>query len=201
MDNGFEYNFEETDRALEWARINLPPYYYDKIKKSYDMLTIRTILCVVLCIPIIIVFFLIATYTPFTSKSEANTLPDGATTSREASIDYDDNFYWTYDSKKYEGALADYGLNPDNYKFGDKVTIYIDDEQNVYDVTELKEGISPREIEQIIGFAGTIILPIIIILCIYLPIAFNTFGKPCRKYFNWFRKRNSTIDELYAILK
>ncbi len=201
MDYNYDYDhlFAETKMMLEWARTHLPPYYYEKIKISYDKLTTGTILCFVFCIPIIVAFVLITIFTPFSNNTKNNNLPNGATTSREASIDYDGNFYWAHDSKRYEEALADYGLNPDDYEFGDKVTIYIDDEQNVYKVTEFTEKPFSLNTEVIIGCLGASITPILTLI-VYLLISFNTFGKPFRRYRKWYNKRNSTIEELYMLL-
>ncbi len=126
--------------------------------------------------------------TPFSNKAEADATPNGATSSKIARVDYDDNFYWTHDSKKYEEALEDYGLNSDNFRAGDKVIIYIDDAQNVFKVTKQKEGISLRDLEIIIGSIGAFVVPIIIMVCIYIPIAFTTFGKPWRTFIRWYNK-------------
>ena len=57
-----------------------------------------------------------------------------------ARVDYDGNFFWTHDSKKYEYPLKDYGFDPNDYTFGDKVNVYVDDAQNVIKVTAVQEG-------------------------------------------------------------
>ena len=175
--------------ALDWAEDNLPPEQYNEIRTSYDKTSIRTIIFVICCIPIMCAFLFLVFYAPFSKEAEAETTPKGATLTKTAHIDYDDNFYWTHDSKKYECALADYGLNPDNYKPNDKLTVYLDDNQNVLKVTDIEEGLSVRDIEILVGVIGSIVVPVLLITCVYIPIAYSTFGKPWRKFIREYYKR------------
>ena len=175
-------NLQSNRFALEWARCNLPPQQYYEIHKSYYATRRRTLIFVLCNIPIMVAFLLLIFCAPFSKKAEADAAPSGATTCKTARIDYDGNFYWTHDSQKYEEALDDFGLNPDSFQPGDTVTIYIDDYQNVLKVTEAKEGLDIRDMEILVGSIGAIVVPIILILCIYIPIAFTTFGKPWRTF-------------------
>lgn len=174
--------------ALEWARRNLPPQQYYEIETSYYSTIKYTTIFVICCIPIIFAFVFIVIFAPFSNKAEAASMPSGATTSRTARIDYYGNFYWTHDSRKYEDALENYGLNPDNYMPGDIIKIYIDDAQNVIKATDIEEGLSLREIEIIVGSIGAFVVPLFLILCIYLPIAFTTFSKPWRNFIRAYNK-------------
>ena len=183
------YRHYKNKYALEWARRNLPPQQYNWIYNSYKKTRNRTVVCVLCCMPIMLLFLFIALYNPFSRKAEAEATPYGATSSREARVDYDGNFYWTHDSRKYEASLADFGLDPDSFRPNDTVTIYIDDYQNVYKVTEQEEGLQLNEIELLVGTICAIVIPVIIITCIYVPIAITTFGKPWREYMKWFNKR------------
>ena len=62
-------------------------------------------------------------------RVEAKNTPQNATDYVLARVDYDGNFYWTQDSQKYEHPLANYGLSPDEYEFGDELKVYVDNEQ------------------------------------------------------------------------
>ena len=191
------YLNDESDVLLNWAKTNLQPHHYNKIKSSHNKLVWGTVLFIFACAAILCIIVYNA---PFTKDSTANLLPKGATSSREASIDYDDNFYWTYDSKKYEAALEDYGFNPDDFEYGDKVIIYIDDDQNIIKVTKPKEDLTSDELKSNIALACAIIL-ILIGPCIYIPIALTTFGKTWHSYRKWYKSKNPTMDTLYKILE
>ncbi len=181
------FNFKAHEFALRWAKEHLPEEKYREINHSYNRTLKRTLLFVVLCfVPIVFAFCAFVIAAPFSSQAEANATPAGATGYVLARVDYDGNFYWTHDSKVYEHPLAEYGLDAESYQFGDKLKVYTDDAQNVLAVTEVQEGLSARDIEMLIGIAGAILVPLLITLCIYLPVAKLTFGKAwytfCREY-------------------
>ena len=123
-----------------------------------------TIIFVVCCIPVMIAFLSLVINAPFSKRAEEANTPDGATGYVMARADYDGNFYWTHDSKKYEYALEDYGLSPENYEFGDEVKVYV-------------------------GVIGAILVPTLLLLCVYMPIAYHTFGKPWIKFYREFKNR------------
>lgn len=125
-------HFKAQRFALMWAKEHLPEEQYQEIKKSYDSLLKRTTAFVLLgCIPIILAFLLLAIYTPVSKGMEKAAVPEGATGSVMARVDYDGNFYWTQDSKKYEYALQDYGIAAEQYEFGDQVKVYVNDAQKI----------------------------------------------------------------------
>ncbi len=176
--------------ALKWAKEHLPEEEYKEIKKSYNLLMRRTALFVVICcIPIMIAFTFLAFNAPFSKSVEDAATPDGATGYVMARTDYDGNFYWTHDSKKYEYALKDYGLSSENYKFGDKVKVYVNDEQNIIKVTAVGDDSNIRNIEVGVGAIGSILVPALLILCVYRPIAYRTFGKTWVEFYRDFGSR------------
>lgn len=176
-------NFAAHQLALDYAKKNLPEEEYNKIKKSYYAIIIWTVLYMVVCVlPIVFVSTGIAVGAPFSRQFEADTTPANATDYKLARVDYDDNFYWTHDSVKYEYALADYGFAPEDYEFGDKVKVYVDDAQNIIKIVEYKEGMSVRDMEIIIGASVAILVPVLLTLCVYVPIVYFTFGKPWREF-------------------
>ncbi len=125
---------------------------------------------------------------PFSQRYEAQNMPENATGCISATVDYDGNFFWTHDSVAYEHPLEEYGLSPEDYEFKDKVKVYIDDMQNVIKVTEEDKGMSFREKEVLIGVIGSILVPCLLLICLYIPIAYRTFGKPWIEFYTEFRR-------------
>lgn len=119
-------------------------------------------------------------------RIELENMPKGAIASVNARVDYDGNFFWTYDSQKYEYALKDYGISPEGYRFGDKVKVFIDDEQNAIQVTTVEEGLDARDKDLLVGSVIALLVPILLITCVYMPIAYSTFGKPWREFIREF---------------
>lgn len=184
---GTLFRLRRMRNALNWAKMYLPPQQYSIIDKSYRNVIISTVICCLCCLPFSFLCAVIVIFAPFSHMSEDNAMPIGATTSREARIDYDDNFYWTYDSKVYKEALEDYGLNPDDYEPHDTITIYIDDDQNVYKVSNTDNN-QLRQKEIIIGTIIGFAIPILILL-ITIPIICTKIGKPLRDYLKWYYQR------------
>ena len=79
-------------------------------------------------------------------------------------------------------------LSPDEYEFGDELKVYVDNEQNVIQVTNVEEGLTVREMEVLVGLLGSILVPILLLLCVYMPIAYYTFGKPWREFCREFNR-------------
>lgn len=180
------FNFAAQRFALMWAKEHLPEQEYEEIKKSYNLLLKWTTVFVLCCIPIIIAFLFLVFNAPFSTKAETTATPDGATGYVMARVDYDGNFYWTNDSKTYEYALKDYVSIPENFEFGDKLKVYVNDEQEVITVTTDEKVSAIRHIEVGVGTIGAILVPILLILGVYVPIAYRTFGKPWREFYRKF---------------
>lgn len=175
-------NFAEQRLALKWAEEHLSEDQYLEIQTSYNKLFKRTTLFIVLCcIPIMIVLLFLAFRTPFSISMENQSMPGDATHYVMAKVDYDGNFYWTSDSKIYEYSLKEYGLAPEKYEFGNEVKVYIDDEQNIIKVSEIEKSVNMKQIEFGVGIIGSILVPALLIMCVYYPLARRTFGK------NWFK--------------
>ena len=173
--------------ALQWARAYLPPHQYYEISRSHKRTIVSTIACCLSTMPIIFICAGIAMLTPFSHLVETGAMPSGATTSREARIDYDDNVYWTYDSKVYKEPIEDYGLNPDDYKPQQVVTIYIDDEQNLYKISD-DSNEDFREKEIIISAICAFVIPIII-MAIGITIIVTKTAKPFKDFLKWYNQR------------
>lgn len=183
------FHFKAQRLALRWAKENLPKEKYQEIHRSYHTMKKRTTLFIlVCCLPIIMGFTYLAIDAPISKRVEAKNTPQNATDYVLTRVDYDGNFYWTYDSQKYEHPLANYGLSPDEYEFGDELKVYVDNEQNVIQVTNVEEGLTVREMEVLVGLLESILVPILLLLCVYMPIAYYTFGKPWREFCREFNR-------------
>lgn len=167
-------NREAHRYALLWAKEHLPRETYQTIQRSYDATWKRTLLFALLCLlPLMLAFFSLIFFAPLSQSEDA--LPAGASEVIEARVDY---FYWTHDSQVYEHPLEAYGLSAQELEVNDRVQVYVDEAQNVVRAEPLEEGTSMREIE-----IGGILAPVLITLCIYLPIANRTFAKPWRTFY------------------
>ena len=184
------FHFMAHQFALRWAKENLPEEKYQRVAKSYRITFKRTLIFVVVCcIPVLILFLSLIFCAPFSQREEANATPEGATGYVLARVDYDGNFYWTHDSKKYEFPLNAYGLAPQEYGFGDQLKVYVDDAQNIIQVTAVEEGLTTREVEILVGIVGGILAPVLLIFCVYYPIASRTFARPWREFYREFHKK------------
>lgn len=173
-------NREAHQYALLWAKEHLPRETYHTIQRSYDATQKRTLLFALLClIPLMLAFFSLIFFAPFSQSEDA--LPTGASDVVEARVDYDGNFYWTHDSQVYEHPLEAYGLSAQELEGNDRVQVYVDEAQNVVRAEPLEEGTSMRVIE-----ISGILAPVLITLCIYLPIANRTFAKPWRTFYQTY---------------
>lgn len=173
-------NREAHRYALLWAKEHLPRETYHTIQRSYDATQKRTLLFALLClIPLMLAFFSLIFFASLSQSEDA--LPAGASEVIEARVDYDGNFYWTHDSQVYEHPLEAYGLSAQELEVNDRVQVYVDEAQNVVRAEPLEEGTSMREIE-----IGGILAPVLITLCIYLPIANRTFAKPWRTFYQTY---------------
>lgn len=183
--------------ALQWAKEHLPEEKYREIEWSYRALSKRSLVFVICCVPIMIVLLLFAFYAPFSTKIEAAAVPEGARESVLARVDYDGNFYWTQDSEIYEYALKDYGLSPESFEFGDRVKVYLDDVGNIVTVTGGGEGNKIRNLELAVGVFGAILVPTVLIVGIYMPIAYRSFGKKWIQFYREYEGREKGSGDMY----
>lgn len=182
--------FKAHKFALLWAKENLPEEKYQEICKSYHAILKWTAIFILVCwLPIIITFSSLVFNSPISKRTEAENTPENATSYVLARVDYDGNFYWTHDSQKYEYPLKNYSLSPNEYEFGDNVKVFLDDAQNIVEVTAVEKGFTVREMEVLIGVLGGILVPVLLMLCIHVPIAYHTYGKPWRMFAREFDER------------
>lgn len=182
-------NFAAQRIALRWAKEHLPEEEYREIEKSYNVMLKWSVVFVIACIPVILAFMLLIFNAPFSKKAEAAAAPDGAARYVMARADYDGNFYWTYNSRKYEHALKDYGLSPEDFEFGDEIKVYVTDAQDVIKVTAVDDTANIRNIEVGVGVLGSILVPVLLIVGVYIPVADRTFGRRWVEFYREFSSR------------
>ena len=175
--------FAEHRLALKWAKEHLPEDEYRRIDESYRLLLKWTAVFVLCCIPIMFACLSLVFFAPFSRMAENAARPDGASDYVMARINYDGAFYWTHDSQVYEHALSDYGLSPEDYAFGDRVKVYVDEAQNVIGVRADADPSRIREIEVVVGIVATIVVPTLLILAVYRPIAQRSFGREWAEFY------------------
>lgn len=180
---GTAMRFASNEIALRWAKANLPKEEYNKIEKSYKTMLKKTTIFVLLVICPIVIFFTIWMMTsPITKYTYEASKPAGATSYHNARIDYDGNFWWTYDSKVYEYPLEQYGFAVSDYEFGDEVKVWVDDNQDIIKVEDTSDEPDIMTIEVCTCVFGVIVLPVILVL-LYRHRAIHTFGKPWHDFY------------------
>lgn len=180
---GTAMRFASNEIALRWAKANLPKEEYNKIEKSYKTMLKKTTIFVLLVICPIVIFFTIWMMTsPITKYTYEASKPAGATSYHNARIDYDGNFWWTYDSKVYEYSLEQYGFAVSDYEFGDEVKVWVDDNQGIIKVEDTGDEPDVMTIEVCTCVFGVIVLPVMLVL-LYRHRVLHTFGKPWHDFY------------------
>lgn len=180
---GTAMRFASNEIALRWAKANLPKEEYNKIEKSYKTMLKKTTIFVLLVIcPIVILFTIWMMTSPITKYTYEASKPAGATSYHNARIDYDGNFWWTYDSKVYEYPLEQYGFAVSDYEFGNEVKVWVDDNQGIIKVEDTGDEPDVMTIEVCTCVFGVIVLPVMLVL-LYRHRALHTFGKPWHDFY------------------
>lgn len=180
---GTAMRFASNEIALRWAKANLPKEEYNKIEKSYKTMLKKTTIFVLLVICPIVIFFTIWMMTsPITKYTYEASKPAGATSYHNARVDYDGNFWWTYDSKVYEYPLEQYGFAVSDYEFGNEVKVWVDDNQGIIKVEDTGDESDVMTIEVCTCVFGVIVLPVMLVL-LYRHRALHTFGKPWHDFY------------------
>lgn len=185
MDKREANSFERQRFALNWAKENLPEEKYNEINKAYKKLLKTALIFVSLCAVSIIVTFSSILFIPSSKRIDYSILPEGATEYVFAHVDYDDNFWWTNDSIKYEHPICEYGMSPQDYEFGDTLVVYLDEAQNVIKVIEYTETPVLQTSEILVRITLGVVLPLAA-LVVYFSNAKRTYGKPWYEFYEGF---------------
>lgn len=145
-------------------------------KKAY----IRSIIIILIIIFFIMIPLCIHTLVKTSRKPK---YPDGATKLVRGHISlYDDTFWYTDSSKKYEFDLSDY--TNDTFENGEIINIYLDDNNNVVSIFHKDENKGYYDISK--DVAVMLLVPIILLLLHYL-ISGKTYCKWWYLYMEWYR--------------
>lgn len=143
--------------------------------KRFNIITILIILLVMLPL-----FFY--TLISFANSIDNPKYPPGATKEVRGHISlYEETFWYTDSSQKYEFSLADYNIN-DSYEPGEIVKIYLDNNNNVISVAPKTED-KGLFISIILMFA----LPIILLI-VHSLIGRKTYAKNWYLYVRWYKQ-------------
>lgn len=167
----------DQDESLEKERPFMEPEKYEAVVNAEKAVFGWALFIVFFVIaPLIVLFSVIAIKCPITNAVKQNIEPAGTVSMQVARVDYEGDFWWRQNSEEHEYSLADYGLDPQNYEYGDQVFVYLDADANVLAVNDTDKVGVTRAWEQGISMAGAIILPIIICVVFYLK-ARSGFGR------------------------
>ncbi len=172
--------FVSNHIKLDWAKNNLDAETYMKIKKSYNDI-IKYTLIVTLTLTVIVFIAITAAFSIQDSvRSEYDTWKRGHVSG---------NTVWYIKNVKYEVEMSDYGYNSTDFAEGDFFRVYLDENGEVLKILS-DEDVNKTLEDNLaaIAMVGSLLFMLIVLLCIHLPIAINTYGKLWRKYGVWFEK-------------
>ena len=175
------FNLKKIDRVLNYID-NHPSKQGEKAKKSYKKY-LTTIIITIIVIAVISGFFIIKSIKK--NQEKLSYLPEGATTRIVGHVSlYDDTFWYTKDSQKYEYKLNEYNVNKEKAK-EKGIIIYLDDNNEAVSVDYDDKDVSVlQELKPLILGLVFIILGTII----YIHITRATIGKDFYLYSEWYSK-------------
>lgn len=170
--------FESNKMSLMWAKENLNKDIYIKIEKSYEDIIKYTVIVMVV---LILIYFIVV-------LTQVSTMDKYSSDSTRTAHVYKDKIWYIQNDKK-EINLSDYGYNYKDYSENEQFIVYLDKDYNVINISPLKDVQNEKHSPAIIMVLGLVLI-IIIILCIYVPICYNTFGRNWRKFCKWYNNGN-----------
>ena len=180
-------NFLSNQVKLEWAKRNLDTDTYNKIKRSYNSVIKYTLIVTL----VLVVMIFVAITMAFSAQASVHSAYD---TWKKGHVS--GNIVWYINNDKYEVELSDHGYNPADFSDGDIFRVYLDESGSVIKI--LSDNDVNKTMEDNIAaivMVGSLIIMIIVLLCIHLPIAINTYGKIWHKYGIWFGKADLGRDK------
>lgn len=177
------FRFFNNIVMLNWAKENLDNDTFKIIQKSYKDIKKYTVIIMVLLMLTYSVVLL--PQISIIDKYSADLTRQGHVSGKKV---------WYIKNDKKELNLSDYGYNYNDYKENDKFVVYLDKNYNVKDIAPLEE-VQNEKNKPFIIMIGGIVLIIFIILFIYVPIAYNTFGKAWGQFNRWYEKANLKEDK------
>lgn len=170
-------NMAEQKRILNFINSH-PEKQGELAKKEYKRFNLITILIIFL-----VMFPLcISTILSLTNSFDNPEYPNGATQEISGRISlYEDTFWYTDSSQKYEFAFEDYNID-DSFEPGENILIYLDDNNNIVSVAHKTEDY---------GLFINIILMFVIPIVLLLSHAFvgrKTYAKNWTLYAQWYKQ-------------
>lgn len=179
-------NILSNHTKLEWAKWNLDAGTYGKIKKSYNDIIKYTVITTVILTIIVFIAITMAFSAQASVRSAYSTWKIG-----HASEDK----VWYINNIKYEVNMSDYGYDAANFSVGDNFRVYLDQNDEVIKISSDDDVNKLMEDDLVaVVMVGSLLFMIVVLLCIHVPIAFNTYGKIWRKYGVWFEKADVNND-------
>lgn len=178
-------NFASAELKRDWAKNHLDHYTYARVEKSRKATLVNTTIFVVF----LVVLFGIAVAVGTVKQKELRSWYDTCRTGRVLG----ETVYYI-DNEKYEILLSDYGYDYHDFENRDIFDIYFNEEGDIIKIAPYDDSIFNEKNILVNIYIGGAILMIIMILCIYLPICYHTFGRDWRKYCRWFDKSDPNKD-------
>ena len=175
--------FASNQKKLNWAKRNLDENTYKKVEKSYKDIIKYTV--IILLVLILISFIAIG--------SQIDTM-DKYSSDRTRTAHVSGEKIWYIQNDKKEINLSDYGYNYKDYSEGEQFIVYLDKDYNVINISPLKDAKNEKNRPAVI-MVGSLILSIIVAVCIFVPIAYNTFGSNWYKFNRWYDKADFSNDK------
>ena len=168
-------NFKEQSKVLQYIK-KYPSREGELAKKAYNSNIIITLaIFIIIIIPFIF-------YTISSIQNDINTNPYNASKEKSGRISlYEDTFWYTYDSQKYEFDLKEYN-NGKTFEKGEVITIYMDDNNNIIAIDHQDDGS---------GIIGKILLMFavpIVLLLFHAIVGKLTYCKWWYYYVQWYKK-------------
>lgn len=176
-------NMLSTRTKLKWAEMHLDADTYGKIKKSYNDIKKYTVIVTLILVVSVFIAITMAFSVQASVRSDYDTWKAGHVSEDKV---------WYINNVKYEVELSDYGYNAADFSVGDNFRVYLDKNDKVVkissddDVNKLLED----DLAAVV-MLGSLLFMIVVLLCVHVPIAFNTYGKIWRKYGLWFEGSDS----------
>lgn len=177
-----KHTWGDIGRRLSYAREYCDKSTYERIYKSYK----KTLGYSVIFILLLLIGYtiMLVTQIPTMDKYASDNVRPGHVSG---------NTVWYIQNDKHEIKLTDYGYNETDFNDNEKFVVYLDKDNHVIGIAPDKIAKKERELPFVLMICG-LFLMIVMILCIWTPISYKTFGKDFRTFNKWYRHANLDQD-------
>lgn len=171
-------NLEEQARILKYIKKH-PSREGKKAKNAYILSVIITLLIIFL----VMIPLCIYNFKKIDNIANSKDFPSGATKEVSGHISlYEDTFWYTDSSNKYEFNLNEYTLDS-SFEKGEIIRIYLDDNNNVISIAHEQDEGKEIVVSTLIMF----VIPISLLL-IHAFVGRKTYSKYWYLYVQWYKK-------------